>query len=171
MKSRPSLSVVIITHNEKDDLGRTVEAMLATLPSNGEIVVVDDQSTDGSTAFLEGGDIPLVRPSQRLGISAARNLGARNTTGEVIVFSDAHVQPEPGWSEAIYLAAIKPFVGAVAPAISLFDNRATKGYGFTWRDASLKMHWLPLRGVAPYPVPFLCGCFVAMRREVFKIEA
>ena len=41
------------------------------------------------------------------------------------------------------------------------------GYGQKWRDASLAVEWLGRQGGAPYPVPLLCGCFLAMRRDVF----
>jgi GT2 family glycosyltransferase len=163
------LSVVIVSHNEGAYLRQTVDGMLATSPADTEVVVVDDQSTDGSADFLVGvnGRVRLLRPRDRLGISRGRNLGGRAATGDVIVFSDAHVDTRPGWSEPLYAAAQKPSVGEVGPAVGLLGTPHMKGYGFTWRDASLKMHWLDKQGDTPYAVPFLCGCFVAMRRDVF----
>jgi GT2 family glycosyltransferase len=41
------------------------------------------------------------------------------------------------------------------------------GYGQKWRDASLGVEWLGRQSPQPHPVPLLCGCFLAMRREVF----
>ena len=170
-KSTVQLSVVVVTHNEGERLRRTVESLLATLPGRGvEIAVVDDHSTDGSTAFLtEPGWMParLVEAPEPLGISRARNLGAAQCSGEVIAFSDAHVEAHPNWAEPIYNAAMKPFVGEVAPVVHSMNEPGINGYGFTWRDASLKMNWLKQQGSVPYQVPFLCGCFVALRREVF----
>jgi len=167
------LSVIVVSHNEGELLERTVRSLIATLPEQGtEVIIVDDQSDDDSTVFLKRLDrssVRLIRSPERLGISAARNLGARSSCGEVIVFSDAHVHVYPGWAEPLWLTALKPFVGAVAPVVHSMHEPHIKGYGFTWRDPSLKMHWLRRRGTAPYPVPFLCGCFVALSRTLFEM--
>ena len=166
------LSIVVVTHNEGELLRQTVVSLLESVPTaNVEIIVVDDQSTDGSTAFLsEPGWAParLVTTPSRLGISPARNLGAAHAAGDVVVFSDAHVEAYRGWAEPLYLAAVKPFVGEVAPVVHSLREPHIKGFGFTWREASLKMHWLRRTASVAYPVPFLCGCFVALRRELFR---
>src|SRR5690348_1895487 len=116
---RPPISVVVVSHNEGEHLRRTVETIVTTMPPETELLVVDDQSTDGSADFIAAldGQVRLLRSRDRLGISRARNLGAGASTGEVIVFSDAHVNPRPGWAEPLYVAAQKPFVGEVGPAV------------------------------------------------------
>jgi GT2 family glycosyltransferase len=164
------VSVVVVTHNEGDNLRPTLNGLLAELPDQAELVVVDDQSTDGSTAFLENDDhgLRLLRPPARLGISAGRNYGGRLTSGDILVFSDAHVEPGRDWLEPLCRALERSEVGEVAPVISVMGNTDQKGYGFTWRDARLQMSWLGWRANQPYAVPMLCGCFVAMRREVFE---
>ena len=137
-----------------------------------EIIVVDDHSSDGSADFLGGeafSGVRLVRPAKRVGISGGRNVGGHIASGEVIVFSDAHVEAIPGWAGPMYRAAMKPWVGEVAPAVGPLLRKGPVGYGFTWRDPSLKMCWLGRRGDVPYAVPFLCGCFVAMRRDIFAM--
>jgi len=67
-----AVSVVIACHNETDNVKWTVDSFLATLPKKSEIVVVDDHSTDGRTAFLESGYdyrriVRLIKPPTRLG--------------------------------------------------------------------------------------------------------
>jgi glycosyltransferase involved in cell wall biosynthesis len=166
-----SLSVVIISLNEGESLRRTVDNLLAGLPSQSEIIVVDDSSTDGSTAFLSDGypGVTVLRPPERLGVSRARNFGARHAHGDVLVFSDAHVCAPPGWSEPLLEVLARPEVGAVAPAIGVMRSAAGEsvGYGQKWCDASLSVGWLGRQGSTPYPVPLLCGCFLALRRDVF----
>ena len=49
------LSVVVISLNEGESLRRTVDNLRDTLPSESEIIVVDDSSTDGSSGFLDDG--------------------------------------------------------------------------------------------------------------------
>jgi len=164
------ISVIIITLNEGEMLQRTVDNLLVTLPALSEIIVVDDGSSDDSTAFLRDGysGITLLRPEIRLGVPQARNFGAAHAKGDVLVFSDAHVLTPPGWSDALLDVLNRPEVGAVAPAISAMQPAvACTGYAQKCSDSSLAVGWLGQQGSTPYPVPLLCGCFLALRRDVF----
>jgi glycosyltransferase involved in cell wall biosynthesis len=58
MSAPAPVSVVIVTHNEGELLASTVASFLASLPEGGEIVVVDDLSTDGSAGQLPAESIP-----------------------------------------------------------------------------------------------------------------
>jgi GT2 family glycosyltransferase len=162
------VSVVVVSHNEGENLLRTVESVLGALPPEGEILVVDDQSTDGSAEALPGGDrVQVLRRPERLGVARARNLGARQAGGDVLVFADAHVQVPPNWAEPLVDALSRPGVAAVGPAVAPFDRPENRGYGFRWENAALKIAWLDAQGPDPEPVPLLVGCFFAMRRDVF----
>ena len=165
------VSVVIISHNEGEHLRRTAESLSPTLPPGGEIIVVDDGSTDHSTDFLADGydRVTLLRPAERLGVARARNFGAERARGQVLVFSDAHVAVPRDWLGPLVAQLERPEVGAVAPAISIMRPTPVEstGYGQKWRDASLGVEWLGRQSPDPHPVPLLCGCFLAMRRDVF----
>ena len=165
----PATSIVVVNHNEGALLRMTVENMLATTPGDTEIVVVDDQSDDGSTedTILAHPRVRLLRGERPLGISAARNLGGRAARGRVVVFSDAHCAGRGDWLPPILDALADPTVGEVAPGIGYLDERHGIGYGFTWTTPNIRMSWLRRSGDDPTDVPFLCGCFLAMRREVF----
>ena len=166
-----SLSVVVISLNEGESLRRTVDNLRDTLPPQSEIIVVDDGSTDGSVGFLSDGypGVTLLRPEERLGVARARNFGAQHATGDVLVFSDAHVRTPEGWSAPLLELLARPNVGAVAPAIGMMqpEGPGSTGYGQKWCDASLAVGWLSQQSGTPYPVPLLCGCFLALRRDVF----
>lgn len=164
-----SVSALVVSHNEGDHLRRTVDSLLAGLPPDGEVVVVDDCSTDGSAERLTTGylGVTVVRPPSRLGVSAARNFGAARARGELLVFSDAHVAAPLGWLEPLREVLADPGVGAVGPVVSAMGQPACRGYGYAWKDAALNTEWLPWQGDQPHPVPMIAGCFVALRREVF----
>jgi GT2 family glycosyltransferase len=91
----PSLSVVIPTHNNGEILRRTVDALKQqdAPPERFEIVVVDDGSTDGSTDAIESAGAPEIRVirQKNLGRAAARNRGAVEARGRVLLFLDADV--------------------------------------------------------------------------------
>ena len=60
LPASPTISVVIISRNEGEQLAATVANMRETLPRElRELIVVDDASTDGSAEFLR--DDPEVR--------------------------------------------------------------------------------------------------------------
>jgi GT2 family glycosyltransferase len=162
-------SVVVVSHNEGENLLRTVQSFLEALPAASEIIVVDDVSSDGSIEELPADRVQIVRPETRLGISAARNLGASRAHGDVLIFSDAHVDVTPGFLQPLRDALKLPGVGAVGPVVSTRGFETSKGFGFRWRDPALNVEWLNGhgRGPAPYPVPMLVGCFMVVRRNLF----
>jgi GT2 family glycosyltransferase len=164
-----SASIVVVGHNEAEHVRGTVDALLDTTPDGTELIVVDDGSTDGGMDFLADGHrgARLVRPDERLGITRARNHGASLASGDVVVFSDAHVTPSPGWLEPLCEALADPDAGAVAPAISPMGTQGARAYGFTWRAPSLTTAWLYRNDGAVTAAPMLCGCFLALRRSTF----
>lgn len=167
------LSVVLISHNEGLNLRRTVENLRDTLPSESEVLVVDDRSSDGSADFLSPatGSVRLVRPKRRLGVAAARNYGARRTDGDMIVFCDAHLSFPSGWYRPLLSLLEDPLIGAVSPGISDRGARHRKGFGLRPSGPELDFEWLRCKGNDPYPVPLLPGACMAIRRNVFRAAA
>ena len=168
--SATPVSVVIVSRDEGDMLLRTVETIAATLPEGAEVVVVDDDSSDGSvdTAAKRWPEVKVIRRSPRVGVAHARNSGAAATTGELIVFSDAHVAPSQGWLDLLAGAARRPGVGAVGPTLTHLSGQPGAGRGLTWINTALNLRWLSRGGDDPLPVPLLCGCFMAMPRDAFE---
>src|SRR6516164_4363734 len=81
-----SISLVIPALNEGLNLAPTLENFRATLPEPSEILVVDDGSTDLSIDSLPPANNLRVVRLQRQGAARARNIGARQAQGEIIVF-------------------------------------------------------------------------------------
>jgi GT2 family glycosyltransferase len=163
------VSVVVPARDEAPTLRRTVDGLLAALPSGGEIVVVDDGSTDGGAEFALdlAPDVRLVR-SPGLGVAGARNYGASVAAGDALVFVDAHVDTPPDWCEPLLEQLSDPRVGAAAPAICSLRQPANKGFGLRWKGPDLAVEWLPCQGRSPYSVPLLPGACFAIRRETFR---
>jgi GT2 family glycosyltransferase len=160
----------VVAHNEAKYLQLTVDNLSATLPNDGEVIVVDDGSTDGSGERLEYGEqVTLLRPNRRLGAAGARNFGGRHARGAILLFSDAHVKAPEGWFTQFEEILARPNVGAAGPAYAEMDDRESKGYGLTLTDSSLNWEWLDRQNGTgtPYTVPMLGGFFLGIRREVF----
>jgi glycosyltransferase involved in cell wall biosynthesis len=92
----PAVAAIVPCHNARATLAATLESVLAQ-SSVGEIIVVDDGSSDGSLALARS-FAPRVRvlTGPNRGVSAARNRGVAETTAEWIQFVDADDLLTPG---------------------------------------------------------------------------
>jgi glycosyltransferase involved in cell wall biosynthesis len=165
---RPSVSIVVVSHNEGEKLPLTVSGIRATVADDVQIIVVDDDSTDDSVSTLDPQATQVIRTPVRAGVTGARNAGAAHAQGDIIVFADAHVDPSPGWLDALCSALSERSVGCAGPTITQIHQRTARGHGFTWREAQLRMAWLRSADPAPHEVPFICGCLMAFRRADFE---
>jgi glycosyltransferase involved in cell wall biosynthesis len=103
---RRDVSVVITTYNRVDLVRRAIDSVLAQTVRPGEIVVVDDGSSDGTIAALARyADRVSCVWQPRAGASAARNRGLREARGHWVAFLDSDDEWEPG-----RLAALVDFV-------------------------------------------------------------
>ena len=111
----PEISVVAPFYNAELYIERCIRGLLSqTLPaSRFEIIMVDNNSTDGSASIARRyPSIGLVRES-RQGSYAARNRGVRAARGQLIAFIDADCVPVPDWLERIAAALQTPPVKLV----------------------------------------------------------
>ena len=95
----PVLSIVIPTYNESADIRPTLESVCAVRHERREVIVVDDASTDDTRDIVhEYADrgVRLLSLKNNRGVAAARNIGLRESTGEIVVFlnADAHIRPD-----------------------------------------------------------------------------
>jgi GT2 family glycosyltransferase len=100
MEIGPDVSVVVATYNRRAGLAELLQALAAqSYPaSQFEVVVVDDGSTDGTPGLLATMSVPYTLRSWRQangGPAAARNLGMQHARGQLILFLDDDVVPEP----------------------------------------------------------------------------
>jgi glycosyltransferase involved in cell wall biosynthesis len=157
-------SVVVIARNEGAELGRTVKNLRATLPPRSELVVVDDGSRGRVTLPPRSGRVFHVRG---LGVARARNFGAARTSGDVLVFADAHIRVDEGWWRPLLETLENPKAGAASPAITHLPAAEHIGYGLSFKGPDLSVAWLPRKSDRPFSVPIIPGCCLAMRRETF----
>jgi glycosyltransferase involved in cell wall biosynthesis len=95
--SKPRVSAIIIFWNEQRFLPEAVDSVLAQTFADWELLLVDDGSTDQSTAvalqYMEHhpGKVRYLEHAghRNRGMSATRNLGIRHARGEYIAFLDA----------------------------------------------------------------------------------
>src|ERR1700687_3114661 len=90
------ISVVIPVHNASASLSRCLGALKTSTYRDFECVVVDDGSTDDSTALAAASGARVIPAGGQRGPAYARNRGVEACKGEIIFFVDADVMVRPG---------------------------------------------------------------------------
>lgn len=164
MSSDERVSVVVITHNRREELDRTLDR-LAAMPEQPAVVVVDNASNDGTAAMVRTRhpDVTLLTPGENLG-AVGRNLGVQQTNTPYVAFCDDDTWYDPG---ALSLAAdildTHPTLAVVTGAIMVEPAGRLD-------DICVEMAASPLDrtpGIPGHPLlSFLAGVFI-VRREAF----
>ena len=127
------LSIILINHNGKADLRECLLSLEKNGPSSShEIIVVDNNSSDGSQALLRESfpQVKLISCQENLGFSRANNLGIENSRGEYLLFlnPDTLIYPE---ALEVLLRELQgePRAGGVGPAMLQGENRYQVSFG------------------------------------------
>jgi len=92
----PRVSVVCCSFNGEPTIRDTLEGLARLDYPDYEVIVVDDGSTDATAAIARSYGAQVVStPNQ--GLSAARNVGLRTASGEIVAYIDDDAYPEPDW--------------------------------------------------------------------------
>ncbi len=100
---RPTLSVLIVSWNSRAELARTLPALLPELGEGDELIVVDNDSADGTPEAVaaRAPAARLLRSGRNAGFAAACNEGAAQARGELLVILNPDAAPRPGFGAAI----------------------------------------------------------------------
>ena len=95
-------SIIIPTYNGAEKIGGCLDALRPQVRGKGiEILVVDDGSSDATASVVfRYPEVRLIHQTNA-GPAAARNRGAREAGGEIIIFTDDDCVPAPGWLDAM----------------------------------------------------------------------
>ena len=96
-------SIILPTYNEKDNIVELINAIFATLASDSldfEIVLVDDNSPDGTAEavrqnFDGNGRVKLFVRTQERGLATAIRYGLEHSDGDILVFMDTDFNHDP----------------------------------------------------------------------------
>lgn len=171
MKSSPDLSIVVPTYNESlalEDLFRSIAAVLSQTSIGYEIIIVDDNSPDGTADRAEelARDYPVrvLRRPGKLGLSSAVLDGWKISQGEVLAVTDADLSHDPTVFPSM-VASIQQGGAEVA-----VGSRYISGGGMgNWPlHRQIISRTAVLLGSLICPVRDVTSGFVALRRSVIE---
>lgn len=170
MSALPHVSSVICTRNRPDLIGTAVSSVLANTYPDFDLLVVD-QSTDGRTGDIVRAlqaEHPNLRylHTEKAGLSRAYNIGIRETTGEILAFTDDDCVAPTDWISNVVTAFqaetdAELMYGQVLLPTSLADRPDDVP------TLSIPEAWRQNRRVAPFQV-YGMGANFAARRSLFN---
>lgn len=176
---QPLVSYVLICYNRKNDLREALYSILAQDYEPIEIIVVDNNSSDGTEGLFEAefalANIHFEKLSENLGVSGGRNIAMRKAQGEILIVidDDAIVVDPHATAMVVEKLETDPSIGALGFKILDYHTRdIQKGYRIrrgkaldlnsefdTWgfRGAGHAMRRRVFEEVGPYPDYFPWG--------------
>ena len=121
------LSIIVPVYNEVATLRAVIDRLLAIdLPLPREILVVDDGSTDGTGAVLDGAvadglPITVLHAPQNAGKGSAIREGLRHASGSIVVIQDADLELDP----AQLVSLVRPILDGHVAVV--YGSRFLKG--------------------------------------------
>lgn len=108
-----SVSLIICTRDRPQELARCLASLPAQTRAPDEIVVVDNASLTRQTEKVcKSAGVRYVRES-RPGLDIARNTGALQSSGDILVYTDDDIVLHPRWLERLIDAFDRPDIWAV----------------------------------------------------------
>ncbi len=140
------VSFVIVTYNSAGALERTLPPLVAQLGARDELVIFDNASSDATLEVVArlAPAAKLVSSASNVGFSEGCNEGAREASGELLVFLNPDAAPAAGFCDAIRRPARDDFFWSAWMGLVTTDAGArvnTKGNivhftGITWAGGS-----------------------------------
>ena len=103
MAASPTLSVLVVTYNERELVERCLPPLVEQLRDGDELIVADNASSDGTVEAVERAApaATVIRMPANEGYMPACNAAAARAAGDVLITLDADVIPAPGFCDAI----------------------------------------------------------------------
>jgi GT2 family glycosyltransferase len=159
--ARPRVSVVMPVYNAESTLAECLTRLCNSTFPEFEVVLVDDGSTDQTRAIAANFPVQIVPSGGRVGPAAARNLGAREATGDILFFIDSDVMVRPDTiarlAERFEEGDVDGLVGVQAAQMRFHDLPSQ--YKNLW------IRWTYVRQTGDVPLFYTTAA--AIRRDAF----
>ncbi|MCX8043062.1 MAG: glycosyltransferase family 2 protein [Desulfobacterota bacterium] len=151
------VSVVIPAYNEAATIGELVAEVRRILP-DGEIIVVDDASRDGTGAAARHAGARVISHPYNIGNGAAVKTGIRAATGDIVVLMDGDGQHNP--------ADIPRLLNAIETSDMAVAARDPATHANIWRRFANACYNLLASYVTQTRIQDLTSGFRALHRDV-----
>src|SRR3990172_4430269 len=151
----PLISAIIPAFNEELYIEKCVESLKNQDLDKSlyEIIVVDNGSSDNTYKLAQQMGVKALKETQR-GVSSARNKGAQNASGEILVFPDADcLYPKDWLTRIVNIFKESPSLDALGGTFVFYDATPF------WKKASI---------VSKSFIYHIAGGNMAVRKKAFQ---
>ena len=185
------LSIIIVSYNTRELLKNAIESIYLTYQNDDlEVIVVDNGSSDGSTAMVkeEFGDVILIESSENLGFAKANNIAIKQSKGKyVLLLNPDTILVEDCLEKCLAYMNNNQSIGALGCKVVMPDGKLdlacrrsfptpevsfyrmiglSKLYPDNKRFAQYNLTYLDENET--YEVDSIVGAFMLIRREVIE---
>jgi len=177
----PFISIIILNWNGKKHLKYCLASLKRTAyPADKlEVIVVDNNSSDGSTIFVKKfyPNVCLLELDRNYGFAGGNNRGAQIAKGEMLVFLNNDTEVTENWLiELVNIAKEDRQIGICGSKILFMEHRDMIQYAggslnilggavstHVWReDKFIQVH-------SPMIVGYVCGACLLVKRDLFDL--
>jgi GT2 family glycosyltransferase len=125
----PLVSIIIVTHNNQDDITDCVGSILLQAFQNFEIIIVDNTSTDKTVKIVQqefGNNkfIRLVKNPKNSWYTGGNNLGFQYSRGKLVAILNPDLVVDKYWLDALVESYYTHAdAGIIGSSVLLFDSR------------------------------------------------
>jgi GT2 family glycosyltransferase len=181
---KPSLDVVLVSFNTRQLTLECLESLMREIRVlGGQVIVVDNASTDGSAAAVQAAfrEVKVISADRNLGFGAANNLAFEKCTSDNVLLLNTDTIVRPGALQSMMQTLDSdPSVGAVGCRLENADGSLQKScWSFptprlAWSEAfglnrlGLTRDWHRWDHASEQDVDFVIGAALMVRRSVIE---
>ncbi|QQL51116.1 glycosyltransferase family 2 protein [Mucilaginibacter ginkgonis] len=128
MPNQPKVAVVILNWNGLKYLSRFLQGVVDSSYPNLEVIVGDNNSSDGSVEFLKSHfpQVTVIQNNNNYGFTGGYNRVLKQVDAEYFILLNSDIEVRPGWIEpVINMMQADDSIAAAAPKIKAFSQQNT----------------------------------------------
>lgn len=165
-----NLSVIIPCYNEISTIEQVVQTVTRVIGDEGEIIIIDDFSTDGTRELLkqkiDGQLAHVIYQDKNMGKGAALRTGFAAATKDIVIVQDADLEYDPEEFHTV----IEPILGGQADVVygSRFKGSRPHRVLYFWHRIGNGLLTLLSNMFTNLNLTDMETCYKAFRREVIQ---
>ncbi len=156
------ISIIVPAKNEEKYIEDCLKSFSNQTFRDYEIIVVDGMSTDMTNKIAR--KYAKIVHQDGVGVSNARNCGARKSRGRILIFADADVRVNPTFLERVWEEFSSPLIGGIIPRIRVYDA-SSPAVRLSYRA----LGWLISLYIRMGHGSTIGSCFIYDRKTFFEV--